>query len=71
VLRWIAAELSPQVNISLMDQYFPAHQAVGDAVLGRKVTGEEYDAALDAFDAAGLQNGWMQQHDELCSPMSL
>ncbi len=71
VLSWIAAELSPQVNISLMDQYFPAHQAVGDPVLGRKVTGEEYDAALDAFDAAGLQNGWMQQHDELCGPVSL
>jgi hypothetical protein len=23
-------------------------------------------AALDAFDAAGLENGWMQEHDETC-----
>jgi putative pyruvate formate lyase activating enzyme len=60
VLRWIADELSPRVHVSLMDQYFPAHRAVGDSVLGRKVTEEEYEAALDAFDAAGLENGWCQ-----------
>jgi len=24
---------------------------------------EEYAAALDAFDAAGLENGWMQEHE--------
>jgi putative pyruvate formate lyase activating enzyme len=60
VLRWIASELSPAVHISLMDQYFPAHRAVGDPVLGRKITLEEYEAALDAFDAAGLENGWCQ-----------
>lgn len=60
VLRWIAEELSPEVHVSLMDQYFPAHQAVGDPVLGRKVTEEEYLAALEAFDKAGLERGWFQ-----------
>jgi putative pyruvate formate lyase activating enzyme len=60
VLRWIADELSPRVHVSLMDQYFPAHRTVGDPVLGRKVTAEEYGAALDALDAAGLENGWYQ-----------
>ena len=43
-----------------MDQYFPAHRAVDDPVLGRRITIEEYQAALDALDAAGLQNGWCQ-----------
>jgi putative pyruvate formate lyase activating enzyme len=60
VLRWIATELSDQIHLSLMDQYFPAHLALGDPVLDRKVTWDEYQAALEAFDAAGLQNGWCQ-----------
>jgi putative pyruvate formate lyase activating enzyme len=64
VLRWIASELSPRVHVSLMDQYFPAHRAVGDPVLGRKVTPDEYIAALEAFDAAGLEKGWYQTTSE-------
>lgn len=61
VLRWIATELSPRVHVSLMAQYFPAHKAVGDPVLGRKISEEEYLAALEAFDAAGLERGWRQE----------
>lgn len=64
VMRWIAAELSPNVHISLMDQYFPAYKALNRPLLGRKITPEEYEAALAAFDAAGLENGWMQEHEE-------
>jgi putative pyruvate formate lyase activating enzyme len=60
VLRWLADSLSPRVHVSLMDQYFPAHRAVGDPVLGRKITGEEYRATLQAFAAAGLESGWYQ-----------
>ena len=60
VLDWLARELSPQVHVSLMDQYFPAHRALRDPVLGRKTTQAEYLAALDAFDAAGLHRGWFQ-----------
>jgi putative pyruvate formate lyase activating enzyme len=61
VMRWIADALSPHVHISVMNQYFPAHKAVDDPQIGRKVTDAEYKAALDAFDAAGLQNGWLQE----------
>lgn len=64
VLRWIATELSPRVHISLMDQYFPAYKAVNDPVLGRKITPDEYDAALEAFEAAGLEHGWWQDHGD-------
>ncbi len=62
-MRWIAAELSPEVYVSVMDQYFPTYRTLDDPVLGRKITEEEYDAALDAFEAAGLQNGWLQDHE--------
>ncbi|MBN1657557.1 MAG: radical SAM protein [Anaerolineae bacterium] len=60
VLAWIARSLSPNIHVSLMDQYFPAHRAIGDPILGRKITPEEYQAALEAFDAAGLEHGWQQ-----------
>ncbi len=64
VLAWIARELSPLVHISLMAQYFPAHRAVGDPVLGRKITHEEYLEALAAFDELGLERGWRQEYVE-------
>ena len=64
VLAWIARELSPSVYISLMAQYFPAHQAVGDPVLGRKITHEEYLQALTAFDELQLERGWRQEYCE-------
>lgn len=60
VLAWIARELSPFIHISLMGQYFPAHKAVGDPVLGRHVSAEEYLQALEAFDLVGLERGWRQ-----------
>ena len=63
VMRWIGEELSPEVYVSVMDQYFPTYRTVDDPVLGRKITEEEYEAALDAFEAAGLQNGWLQDHE--------
>ncbi len=64
VLAWIARELSPTVHVSLMGQYFPAHRALGHPLLGRKLTWEEYDAAIAAFEAAGLENGWLQELEE-------
>lgn len=65
VLRFIAEELSPEIHVSLMDQYFPAHQALNHPVLSRRVSEEEYEEALEAFDDSGLSNGWVQDHSEL------
>jgi len=64
VLRWLAENLSPRVHVSLMDQYFPAHKAVVHSILGRKITTQEYEEAMSAFDKAGLENGWRQEHEE-------
>ena len=70
VLSWIARELSPRVHISLMAQYFPAHRATGDPVLGRRISPQEYVEALEAFDAALIECGWRQEYgeDEGCCP---
>jgi putative pyruvate formate lyase activating enzyme len=64
VLHWIAKELSSTVHVSLMAQYFPAYQAIEDPVLGRRITVQEYRAALTALDTAGLTNGWCQDTAE-------
>jgi putative pyruvate formate lyase activating enzyme len=62
-MDWLAHNLSPLVHVSLMNQYFPAHLAHGDPILGRKVTETEYSAAMDALSGAGLENGWIQECD--------
>lgn len=60
VLRWIAENLGTETYISLMNQYFPAHRAVDSKVINRKVSSEEYEAAVQALFDAGLDNGWVQ-----------
>ncbi len=64
VLHWIARELSPTVHVSLLAQYFPAHRALGHPLLGRRLTWEEYDAAMAVFEASDLENGWLQELEE-------
>jgi putative pyruvate formate lyase activating enzyme len=64
VLDWLSHSLSPRIHVSLMDQYFPAHRALDHPVLGRKIHWREYEAALEAFDAAGLKRGWRQTTGE-------
>jgi putative pyruvate formate lyase activating enzyme len=61
VLAWLAREISPQLPVSLMSQYFPAHRVLDHPILGRKITEDELDEALAAFDAAGLSEGWLQE----------
>ena len=61
VLRFIADELSPGVTVSLMSQYSPCHLAGADPAINRPLTAGEYEAALDAFDRAGLESGFIQE----------
>ncbi len=60
-LSWIAGHLGSKTHISLMKQYFPAHEAQGVPGIHRKITDEEYDDAVAALDDAGLENGWVQE----------
>lgn len=63
-LPWIAENLGQQTHIALMSQYFPAHKAPAMVDMNRPVNHEEYDAAVDALEKAGLENGWVQDLDE-------
>lgn len=59
-LHWIADNLGTETHIALMNQYFPAHQAILSEVLGRKIYDEEYDEAVAALEEFALENGWVQ-----------
>jgi putative pyruvate formate lyase activating enzyme len=61
VLEFIARELSPQVHVSLMAQYHPAHKACDLSELARRITKEEYSEVIAAAEMLGLENGWQQE----------
>ena len=60
-LRFIAEELSPEVAISLMSQYFPAYKASSYQELSRRLTAKEYLRAVEEMRKSGLKNGWTQE----------
>lgn len=64
-LTWIGNELSLQACISLMAQYYPAHLAsaglMSDKSLQRRLSRREYQKAIAALAAIGLENGWVQE----------
>jgi len=63
-LAWIAEALSPRVAISLMAQYYPIHRAASSdkyAALNRSITAGEWEEAIAALEAAGLEQGFQQE----------
>jgi len=67
--RFIREEISDEVHLSLMGQYFPSFKA-GDCVsINRKITPEEYESTVEVFFRSGLSRGWMQKgetHETQC-----
>ncbi|RJO71519.1 MAG: radical SAM protein [Myxococcales bacterium] len=61
VLRFLAEEISREVSISLMAQYFPAHEAPNLPGMDRQITDEEYAQALKWLEEFGLENGYTQE----------
>lgn len=60
VLRTIAGELSADLHISLMSQYYPTHRVMQDSLLGRTLRRREYEQVVEAMDELGFENGWVQ-----------
>jgi putative pyruvate formate lyase activating enzyme len=63
VLRSLADELSPGINLSLMSQYHPAYSAGIHPVLNRSLYKAEYEAVVKAMEELGFRNGWVQDMD--------
>jgi len=63
VMKFLAEEISKEVSISLMSQYFPAYKAHGVKDLSRRITAEEYEEACQIMLKYGLEDGWMQEFE--------
>ena len=61
ILRFIAEEISPRTYLSLMSQYFPAHEAVRDPDLSRRLFRHEYETAKEYLKRHHLDFGWTQE----------
>jgi len=54
IARFLAEEVSRDTYINLMDQYRPCYKAAGLGPLGRRITGMEYEQAIQEARKAGL-----------------
>lgn len=62
--KFITEELSADVPVSLMSQYFPAYKAAYDSNINRRTTGEEYEEAVLYMTNANL-TGYFQEDNSL------
>lgn len=65
-LRWIRDELSPQVAISLMAQYYATNKAATDEryiLLSRRISEREWFSAVEILEELGFENGFMQEYE--------
>jgi putative pyruvate formate lyase activating enzyme len=63
IMKFLAEDISKDVYISLMSQYFPAYKANQMKELSRRITPEEYDEAYAIMQKYGLENGWVQEFE--------
>ncbi|MFC1901768.1 radical SAM protein [Chloroflexota bacterium] len=59
-LGWLTGEISPEVAVSIMSQYYPAHRANQYPQLARKISYREYAEVVEIVDRLGIVNGWTQ-----------
>ena len=67
VLKWIKENLRKDIYVSVMAQYFPTYKAIGDEVIGRKLSFSEYRKIEQYFYGLDIKNGYIQdlgKHEE-------
>lgn len=62
-LKWLARNISKDVALSIMAQYYPCHMAPTEPVLSRRITSIEYQEVVDVIEELGMDEGWIQQLD--------
>jgi putative pyruvate formate lyase activating enzyme len=63
VMKFLAGEISKDVYISLMSQYFPAFKSVEHSEINRRISEQEYDEAYSLKTTYGLEKGWVQNFE--------
>jgi len=59
-LRWLVDEISPQIAVSIMSQYYPTHRAPKYPLLNRRISPSEYAEVVKLVERLDIINGWMQ-----------
>ncbi len=59
-LKWLTNEVSPDVTMSVMSQYYPAYKANQIPALSRKIKYSEYSEVVKLMNTLGINNGWLQ-----------
>jgi len=67
-LRWLADHIGPEIPVSVMAQYLPAHRAPATPGWDRGVTREEYDAVSAEVERLGFELGWVQEYGTPTAP---
>ncbi|MDP4219768.1 MAG: radical SAM protein [Bacteroidota bacterium] len=70
-LKMIASELSPNITLSVMSQYYPTNRVTetnaerSDRILliNRRIREREYEKVLELLDELGFENGWAQEFE--------
>ena len=60
IMKFLADDISKDVYVSLMSQYFPAYKAHEIKELLRRITSDEYEEAYQIMQKYGLENGWIK-----------
>jgi len=60
IMKFIALEVSKNVPISLMSQYYPTYKAADYPLINRRLNSKEYQKAVDIVISSGFSNGWFQ-----------
>jgi putative pyruvate formate lyase activating enzyme len=63
ILKYISDEISPNIHISLMSQYYPTLLVKKHKLLNRTITEYEYEMVKDCFHNCGFSKGWIQDMD--------
>lgn len=64
ILKWVKENLSEEIYINVMAQYFPTYKAKEDELLNRKLTKKEYKQVEQYFYLLNFKNGYMQELGE-------
>ena len=64
VLKWIEQNMSHNIFVSIMAQYFPTYKTKEIEDLNRKLTKEEYNEIEQYLYGLKLENGYIQELGE-------
>mgnify|MGYP004526762593 FL=1 len=67
ILKWINENMTKDIYVSVMAQYFPTYKAKNDSLINRKLNKKEYKEVFNYLYSLDLQNGYIQElgsHEE-------